>query len=97
MRLAGALHFFWLLRDYRSEERDWLEQSLAHNLVEQFPGVDEKLARFFAMPLVVEDGGVAAPEFPGVEKRRPVDERDEVGESGGRRGTRDAGCAIRDA
>ena len=70
--VAGAI------RGEQSIDAARLQQSLADHLFEQFPGVGEKFARFFAVPLVIQYGRIPPAQFPGVEERRPVDERDEV-------------------
>ena len=51
------------------------EQFLGNDFLQQLLGIFEKLARLRAL----ENGGIASAQFPGMEKRRPINEGDEVG------------------
>ena len=53
------------------------EQFLGDDLVEQPPGVVEQLASFAADVRIVENSRILALQFPGEEKRRPIDERNQ--------------------
>lgn len=55
-----------------------LNQFFADDLLQQLLRVGKQFARLFAVFLVVQNGRITSPQFPGMEKRRPVNERDEV-------------------
>lgn len=57
------------------------EQFFADDFGQHLLRIDEELARFLAMLLVIEDGRINAAQFPRVEERCPVNERGEVFEA----------------
>ena len=56
------------------------ERAVGDELVEHRICIGENFARLLAVFFVVEDLGIHATQFPGVEKRRPVNERAQLGE-----------------
>ena len=54
-----------------------LDQFFTHHLFQERLRVGKQLARLFAVFLVLEDLRINPAQLPSVEKRRPVNERDE--------------------
>src|SRR2546423_9614048 len=66
------------VRGKQTIDASWMKPFPAYDLVEQLLRVGKEFASFFAMFLVVQDCWIAAAQLPGVKKRRPIDEGDEV-------------------
>ncbi len=54
------------------------DQFFADDLLQQLLRVGKQFARFLAVFLVVQYGRITSPQFPSVEKWRPVNERNEL-------------------